>query len=83
VVTNITPFAPREPYIAVAEASFNTSIDAISEGFNELSEPPIKPSITTNGPLSACIEFIPRTRIVEEEPGCPEEDTILTPAKRP
>ncbi len=30
----ITPLAPREPYIAVAEASFNTSIDSISLGFS-------------------------------------------------
>ena len=30
VVINITPLAPREPYIAVADASFNTCIDSIS-----------------------------------------------------
>ena len=32
VVTITTPLAPREPYMAAAEASFNTSIDRISEG---------------------------------------------------
>lgn len=29
----MTPLAPRLPYIAVAEASFSTSIEAISSGF--------------------------------------------------
>ena len=32
VVMRITPLAPREPYMAAADASFNTSIDAISAG---------------------------------------------------
>ena len=30
VVTIITPLAPREPYMAVADASFSTSIDSMS-----------------------------------------------------
>jgi hypothetical protein len=39
VVIIITPLAPLEPYIAVADASFNTSIDSISFGFkNEIGE---------------------------------------------
>ena len=31
VVIRITPLAPLDPYIAVEDASFNTSIDSISE----------------------------------------------------
>ena len=53
VVTRITPLAPREPYTAVAEASFNTSMEAMSAGFNDWREPPMNPSITTSGPVSA------------------------------
>ena len=34
VVIKITPFAPLEPYIAVASASFKTSMVAIVEGSN-------------------------------------------------
>jgi tRNA U34 2-thiouridine synthase MnmA/TrmU len=33
VVISITPFAPREPYMAVADASFRTSIELMSFGF--------------------------------------------------
>ena len=32
VVTSTTPFAPRAPYMEVAEASFKISIDSISLG---------------------------------------------------
>lgn len=46
----MTPLAPLEPYIAVDEASFSTSIDFISAGFMALRLPPGKPSITTSGP---------------------------------
>ena len=83
VVTRITPFAPREPYTAVAEASFNTSIEAMSEGLRFCKEPPINPSITTSGPVSAVIELIPRTRIVLSCDGSPEPDNTDTPAIRP
>ena len=52
VVTITTPLAPREPYIAVAEASLNTSIVSISLGFKSFipSEVGI-PSMTYKGPL--------------------------------
>ena len=40
----ITPLAPLEPYIAVADASFNTSILSISFGFkNEIGETALLP----------------------------------------
>ncbi len=32
VVTKTTPFAAREPYSALAAASFDTTIDSISSG---------------------------------------------------
>ena len=83
VVTRITPLAPREPYTAVAEASFNTSMEAISAGFNDWREPPMNPSITTSGPVSAVIELIPRTRMVLSPLGSPEPESTDTPAIRP
>lgn len=64
----MTPLAPLEPYIAVDEASFSTSIDFISAGFMALRLPPGKPSITTSGPPSAFMEFTPRTRSVGAAP---------------
>ncbi len=41
------------------------------------------PSITHNGLLPAFIEEVPRTRIDDAAPGCPEEDVIDTPAILP
>ena len=49
VVTITTPLAPREPYIAVAEASFNTSIVSISLGFKSFI--PSEVGMTYKGPL--------------------------------
>ena len=69
----MTPLAPLEPYIAVDEASFSTSIDFISAGFMALRLPPGKPSM----------EFTPRTRSVGAAPAAPDEFTILSPAMRP
>ncbi|MNL12976.1 hypothetical protein D3C87_1338600 [compost metagenome] len=46
VVTIMTPFAAFEPYIAVADASRNTSIDWISSGATSASDAPGTPSIT-------------------------------------
>ena len=43
----------------------------------------MKPSITTNGPVSAVIELIPRTRIVLSPLGSPEPERTDTPAIRP
>ena len=79
----MTPLAPLEPYIAVDEASFSTSIDFISAGFMALRLPPGKPSITTSGPPSAFMEFTPRTRSVGAAPAAQDEFTILSPAMRP
>ena len=47
VLINITPFAPLEPYIAVADASFSTVILSISAGlieFKAFLDPPTPPS---------------------------------------
>ena len=49
VVINTTPFAPREPYIAVADASFKISIPAMSVGLIKLSGLP--PSLPKSPPL--------------------------------
>ncbi len=97
VVTIITPFAPRVPYMAVAEASFKISIDSISEGFilsSGLSDGPVTaptlvpgtiktPSITYRGSLLPFMEFVPLILIEEGAPGCPELILTTTPAAFP
>ena len=71
VVNNITPFAPRTPYTAVAEASFRIDIDSISfmsTSFMSLSIP----STNTKG-SEFCQEALPRMYIfVSLAPGLPE-----------
>ena len=62
VVTNITPFAPRTPYTAVAEASFNTEIVSISSG-SICAIGRSTPSISTKG-LESFNEARPRINIV-------------------
>ena len=92
VVIKITPFAPLDPYIAVAEASFKTTNVSISFGlirFNGLAEPAIPPlsngtpSITINGSLLAFIEVPPLILIVLPEPGAPLLELIFTPGTLP
>ena len=76
----------------MADASFRTVKDSISDGFIVLSGllnpsgallPIITPSITTNGSFLADREEPPRIRIEEEEPGCPVEEATDTPATLP
>ena len=56
--------------MAVADASFKTSIEAISEGLISRSPPVIgTPSTTYNGSLLALIERFPRIKTVGEVPG--------------
>ena len=57
--------------MAVAEASFNTSIDAISLALISFKEPFIKgnPSTTYNGSFPALIEPLPRILNVGDSPG--------------
>ena len=79
VVTRITPLDAREPYIARAEASFNTSIDSISPGFISIRLAPfVTPSTTTNGSLFPIV-LTPRIRIFAFDPASPLVVTI-TPA---
>jgi len=80
----ITPLAPRTPYTAVAEASFNTVNDSMSSG-SILLKLRSTPSTNTNG-----LEFwpanveIPRIQRSESScPGSPVRCTATTPGKRP
>ena len=54
-----TPLAPRVPYIAVDEASFRTSIDAISEALISSVEPYSIPSTRNSGVFDAFTERFP------------------------
>ena len=59
VVIRITPFAPRTPYTALAEASFSTENDSISE-ISRLFKERSTPSTSTSGELLPLKELIPR-----------------------
>jgi len=87
----ITPLDAREPYIAVADASFKTVKDSISLGLILAKiplEPPTpsfvigNPSITIKGLLEALIEDPPLILISDPDPGAPLVVTV-TPATRP
>src|SRR5262245_45211622 len=98
VVIRITPFAPLEPYIAVASASFKTSMLSISLGFivlNGLNGAPaadgrgekleIKgtPSTMYNGSLPLWMLFCPLNFTVVFNPGVPDVWDIYKPATLP
>src|SRR2546426_3921289 len=76
VVMMITPLAPREPYTAVAPASFKTSMRAMSCGARLASIAPADPragmsSITSSGSSPATVPvrpWWPRIRSVKEPP---------------
>ena len=83
VVISTTPFAPRTPYTAVADASFNTENDSISDGSIELISPS-KPSISTKA--DAFAPKVPIPRIQNSAiflPGSPDANDEITPATRP
>ena len=82
VVIITTPFAALDPYIAVADASFNTDTEAISPGLRELILPVIIPSITYNGPALLNVP-VPLIVITEPAPGAPPCACTLTPAILP
>src|SRR5690606_10998083 len=94
-VTNITPFAPRDPYNEVATASFNTVTDSIVEGSMfanglEVEAIPDRSLVvtgtlltTTNGMEFPVKVVRPRTNIGEAEPGCPLAAPMLKPATCP
>src|SRR6185312_2169119 len=73
--------------MAVAEASFNISIEAISLGLISLSVPLVlergKPSTTTYGLELALIEFCPRTNRLGCAPGTDEVLVTDTPGTEP
>ena len=88
VVIRITPFAPLAPYMAVAEASFKTSIVSMSSGlmkFNGLDSEPVpakptgNPSITKSGPVPCRRLPCPRMMIRCPAPGAPLDDVMFTP----
>ena len=86
VFTITTPLAPRTPYTAVAEASFNTVNDSMSSG-SILLKLRSTPSTSTNGlelcPFLTNVE-IPRIQISDSScPGSPLRCTATTPAIRP
>jgi hypothetical protein len=62
VVIITTPLAPLEPYIAVADASFNISIDSTSSAGGNV--PCGYPSTTYKGSFEALIEEAPLIRIL-------------------
>src|SRR5699024_5990699 len=68
-VTNRTPFAALDPYMAVELASFKTSMLLISLGLIS-DKPPLKiiPSKTINGSLPPLREVLP---LISKSPPCP------------
>src|SRR5687768_3859751 len=81
VVTIITPFEARAPYIEAAAASFNTCIDSMSLGFNPPIPPTGIPSTIYNGALSPKDEK-PRIFTDDSAPGRLSWVTV-TPATLP
>src|SRR5690606_31307745 len=95
VVINITPFAALEPYIEVADASFNTVTDSMSlalmpasvldENANTVVAPSTigTPSTTYKGELAALKDPTPLIRTFGLAPGCPVPVTPCNPATLP
>ena len=78
VVIITTPLAPREPYIAAAEASFNTSNRSTSAMLMAFSPRSVgTPSMTTSG-SQLLIEPSPRILMLTLSPGFPAS-IICTP----
>ena len=83
VLIIMTPFAPRTPYIALAEASFKTEKDSISAGSRSF-KLRSTPSTNTNGEVFPLKEAMPRIQKFElSYPGSPDGCTAITPAKCP
>src|SRR5690606_28153503 len=96
VVTTITPFAPRAPYKAVADASFNTLTDSMLFGsilvnglYDSIIEaascplPTTTPSITYRGFGVPTNDPTPRMAMMLVPPGCPLFVEKDIPATRP
>ncbi len=82
VVTNTTPFAPRTPYTAVAEASFKIEKLSISSA-SRVFIFPSTPSMSTNALEPAPNVLIPRIQNSEKSfPGSPLRVTAMIPGTR-
>ena len=81
VVTRITPFPARDPYIAPAAASLRKVTFSIDLGFNKANsvELTIIPSMTNNGSLPALIEPYPLILSMGKDPGDPDPLSEITP----
>jgi len=78
-VINITPLLALAPYIAVADASFKTSILPISSGLISLNDPLTCPSINIKG-LPEPSKLVPPLKIMDgNEPGRPVPVETLKP----
>ncbi len=83
VLIRITPFAPRTPYTALADASFSMENDSISAG-SILFRSRSMPSTRTKGLLLPLKDEIPRIKKVElSYPGSPVRCAPMTPASCP
>ena len=79
----MTPFAPRTPYIALAEASLSTENDSISAGSMSL-RLRSTPSTRTRGDVFPLNDAIPRIQKFESSyPGSPEGLNAMTPESCP
>ena len=90
VVIIITPFAPRTPYTAVADASFRIEMDSISFGSILLNVAASMPSTIINGADGSnnSVDWanVPTPRILNVEaswPGAPLFCTERSPGIRP
>src|SRR5690606_20448748 len=94
VVIMMTPFAPLDPYNAVASASLSTSMLAMSAGLmsaiGDVDFPPVltvcrlfeftkTPSTIKSGLFPDDMEVAPRNRILIDSPGTPVLLEIWTP----
>ena len=79
----MTPLDALDPYIACEDASFNISIDSISDGFRLSILGIIMPSTTNNGALEPWIDLSPRILMTDEAPGSPVPVEICVPEACP
>ena len=83
VVTRMTPNAPRAPYTAVEEASFNTEIFSTSSGLTAFKSPST-PSTNTKAEPPAPMEVtLPRILILPVLTGLPSTIEIVKPGTSP
>src|SRR5690625_3191131 len=72
----MTPFAPRTPKTAVAEASFSVVTDSTSEGSRVLILSLGTPSIKISGDCAFVVAAPRRNMEASSTPGCPPPDCI-------